>query len=151
MKKKNKQKWTPVVPYGIIGGMIPGASSLMFKKKKGKGHFSIWLSDLQSRMAVDQSLNKEKPFHFVQKILVATKNVPKKCYFIERQEDRDIAVVTFNGGIKSIQFYADEIVSFCILNHCEFFCMEDFFKTPSRELPQRFKSQLLHKRPALLN
>ena len=150
-KNKKTIKWIQIAPYGIVGGMIPGASTLMFKRKNKKGHFSVWLSELQSRMTVEQSLNKEQPFHFVQKILKATKNIPKRCYFLERREDRDIVVVTFSGSIKSIRFYADEVISFCILNHCQFFCTEEFFKKPSRELPQRFKNQLSHKRPDLLN
>lgn len=150
--KKTNRKWISVVPYGIIGGMIPGASTIMFKKKQGKGHFSIWLSDLQSRIAVEQSLNKERPFHFVQKILSATKNKPKKCYFLERKNDRDIVLISFEGNIKNIKFYADEIIAFCILNHCEFFCSKEFFLTPNKELPQRFKTQMSSdKRPALLN
>ena len=151
MRSKKITKWIPIVPYGIIGGMIPSASTLMFKRKRGEEHFSIWLSDLQSRIAVEQSLNKEKPFHFVQKILEATKNIPKRCYFLERQDERDIVMISFSGDLKNMKFYADEVISFCILNRCQFFCTKEFFTKPSRELPQRFKNHLPSERPALLN
>ena len=148
---KKPEKWIEVVPYGIVGGIVPGASAMLFKKKNGAERFSIWLTELQSRMAVDQSLNKEQPFSFVQKILKAEGCRLKDCFFVRSKGDRDKALMTFHGRKKSIEFYADEIISFCILNSCRFFCTKDFLAGERHEIPRRFKGDALEKRPHYLN
>ena len=148
---KKPTKWIEVVPYGIVGGMVPGASAMLFKKKKGVGRFSIWLTELQSRMAVDQSLNREQPFSFVQKILKAEDCTPKDCFFMRAKDDRDMALLTFQGRKKTLKFYADEVISFCILSGCQFFCTKDFLEEPRHEIPRRFKGEILEKRPHYLN
>ncbi len=150
-EKVKKQDWLEIIPYGIIGGMIPEASTMLFKRKQGEGRFVVWLSELQSRIAIDQNLNKEQPFHFVQKILKKNKSNPKNCFFIKTDQGRDIVVVTFKGSLRPIRFYADEIISFCILNKCRFFCTKDFFKQSRRELPNRFKQKILEQKPMYLN
>ncbi|MGI9548874.1 MAG: hypothetical protein ACR2M7_02700 [Bdellovibrionales bacterium] len=149
--KSQKHNWVEIVPYGIVGGMIPQASTVLFKKKKGEGRFIVWLSELQSRIAIEQNLNKEQPFYFVQKILEKMKSQPKNCFFIKEDKGRDIVVVTFSGSLKPIRFYADEILSFCLLNKCKFFCTKDFFKQSHRELPKRFKQKILEQKPMYLN
>lgn len=153
VKKTKKQAWIEIIPYGIVGGMVPEASTMLFKRKAGKGHFIVWLSDLQSRMAIDQSLNKEQPFRFVQKILEKTETQIKNCFFIKTDQGRDIVAITFEGGksIKPIRFYADEVISFCILNKCKFFCTDSFLKQNRRDLPKRFRKKDLEKRPMYLN
>ncbi|MCY4512491.1 MAG: hypothetical protein OXB86_02240 [Bdellovibrionales bacterium] len=148
---KKQTKWIEVIPYGIVGGMVPGASAMLFKKKKGVDRFSIWLTELQSRIAVDQSLNKEQPFSFVQKILKEEGYTPKSCFFVESKNDRDKALLTFHGKKKSLEFFADEIISFCILNGCRFFCTKDFLEGSRHEIPRRFKGDILEKRPHYLN
>ena len=148
---KKSVKWIEVVPYGIVGGMVPGASAMLFKRKKGTDRFSIWLTELQSRVAVDQSLNREHPFSFVQKILKAEGRLPKDCFFTESEGDRDRAMVTFTGSKKPLKFYADEVISFCIFNSCRFFCTKEFLQGSRHEIPQRFKGEAMEKRPHYLN
>ena len=165
MKNKNKmksqennqqvkiKKWIEVVPYGIIGGMIPSASTMLFKSTKSEERFSVWFSELQSRIAISQNLHKEKVFGFVQKILVASGNAPKYCFFMRREQGRDIVRLSFTGDLKPIEFYADEVISFCMMNNqCRFFCPTHFFKTHDGEIPKRFKNvSLLNKSPVYLN
>jgi len=68
------------------------------------------------------------------------------------EQGRDIVRLSFNGGLKPIEFYADEVVSFCMMNHCRFFCRPDFFKNHTGEIPKRFKNvSLLNKAPVYLN
>ena len=148
---KKPIKWIEVIPYGIVGGMVPGASAMLFKKKRGVDRFSVWLTELQSRIAVDQSLNKEQPYSFVQKILKAESCMPKHCFFMGTKNDRDIALLTFHGKKKPLEFFADEVISFCILNGCRFFCTKNFLEGSRHEIPQRFKGDILEKRPHYLN
>ena len=148
---KKTVKWIEVIPYGIVGGMVPGASAMLFKKKKGADRFSIWLTELQSRIAVDQSLNKEQPFFFVQKILKDEGCTPKDCFFLGSKNDRDMALLTFHGKKKSLEFFADEVISFCILSGCRFFCTKAYLESSRHEIPSRFKGEVLEKRPHYLN
>ena len=148
----NKKKWIEIVPYGIVGGMIPDASTMLFKKKKGEGRFVVWFSELQSRITIEQNLNKEKVFSFVQKILKASNSLPKYCFFVQTEHDRDVVQLSFNNSLKPLQFYADEVISFCMMNNCRFFCTADFFKQQSRgEIPKRFRKQSLENKPLYLN
>lgn len=155
MTKKKQTRWIEVVPYGIVGGMVAEASSMVFRQKAGVGRFSVWLSELQSRMAVSQSLNQEQPFDFVQKILKANKILPRNCFFVETKDDRDIVVVTFSEGQseirKALKFYADEVISFCISNNCRFFCTKEFLNESRRGLPRRFQQKVMEKKPFYLN
>ncbi len=154
MKKKTnirKSKWIEIVPYGIVGGMIPEASTMLFKKKDGSSRFVVWFSELQSRIAIDQNLNKEKVFDFVQKILEASNSLPKQCFFIRTEHGRDVVKLSFNNSLKPLQFYADEVVCFCIMNNCRFFCKAEFFKQPRGEIPKRFRKQVLLDKPLYLN
>lgn len=151
MTKKTKNRWIEVTPYGLVGGMISEASAMVFREKRGGGQFSIWLSELQSNIAVSQSLNKEQPFDFVQKILKANNIFPKECFFTETKNERDIVAVTFSENSKALKFYADEIISFCILNNCRFFCTKDFLNESRRDLPRRFKQKVMEKKPFYLN
>ncbi len=148
-----KKKWLEVAPYGIIEGMIPEASAMLFRDQKGRRQFMVWLSELQSRMAADQIGNREQPFGFVQKILKAGGSLPESCFFIKTEEGRDIVTLTFQGGaLKPLQFYADEVISFCMLSKCRFFCAGDFLENASRgEIPKRFMSGASEKRPMYLN
>ena len=149
----NKKKWIEIVPYGIVGGMIPDASTMLFKRKAGSERFVVWFSELQSRIAIDQNLNKEKVFSFVQKILKANDSLPKYCFFVGTDQGRDIVKLSFNNSLKPIQFYADEVISFCMMNNCRFFCTAEFFKNQSKgEIPKRFRNkQSLGNKPLYLN
>jgi len=148
MKKKNINqktshkitKWVEIVPYGIIGGMIPSASTMLFKSKKTEERFAVWFSELQSRIAISQNLHKEKVFGFVQKILESSGNTPKYCFFMRRDQGRDIVRLSFKGNLKPMEFYADEVISFCMINSVRFFCPPDFFKNHTGEIPKRFKN-----------
>ena len=149
---KNRIKWVEIIPYGIIGGMIPSASTMLFKSKKGEERFAVWFSELQSRIAISQNLHKEKVFNFVQKILEVSGNTPKYCFFIRRDQGRDRVKLSFSGSLKPMEFYADEVISFCMMNQCRFFCTPDFFKNHTGEIPKRFKNvSLLNKAPVYLN
>ena len=150
-KKTQKREWIEIVPYGIVGGMIPEASTMLFKKKKGEDRFVVWFSELQSRIAIDQKLNKEKVFGFVQKILSARDSLPKYCFFIRTEQGRDIVKVAFDGSLEPLTFYADEVVCFCMMNNCRFFCTEEFFRQPRGEIPKRFQKKALDDKPLYLN
>ena len=149
--KKSALKWIEIVPYGLVGGMIPEVSAMLFRRKKGVGRFSIWLTELQSRVALDQSLNKEQTFSFVQKIFKQEKITPEKCFFVKTEGDRDVVMVSFNKNRKALEFYADEVLSFCMLNNCQFFCTKEFLETSRNEIPRRLKRKVLEKKPAYLN
>ena len=118
MRKKNGFE---VVPYGIVGGMIPEASTMLFKKKSGEGRFVVWFSELQSRIAIDQNLNKERVFSFVHKILKANNCMPKYCFFVESEQGREVVQIAFNKLKNPLRFYADEVISFCMMSNCRFF------------------------------
>ena len=124
-----KTKWIEIIPYGIVGGMIPEASTMLFKKKDGEGRFAVWFSELQSRIAIDQNLNKEKVFDFAQKILKANNSLPKNCFFIKTEEERDVVRLSFNNSIKPLQFYADEVISFCMMKQLPLFLHSGFLQT----------------------
>ena len=152
IKEKSKsKKWTEIVPYGIVGGMIPDASAMLFKSKEGDGRFIVWFSELQSRIAIDQNLNKEKVFGFVQTILKASNSLPKYCFFVKTEQGRDVVKLSFRNSLKPIQFYADEVISFCIMNNCRFFCVAEFFKQSRREIPKKFQKRVLDEKPLYLN
>ena len=152
IKKTKKEKWLEVTPCGIVAGMIPEASTMLFKRKEGEGHFAVWLSELQSRITIDQSLNKEQPFGFVQKIFQQNKIEIKNCFFVKAEQGRDTVVLTFKEkSMKPMQAYADEVLSFCILSKCKFFCTKSFLEQPRRELPKRFRHKVLEKKPVYLN
>ena len=146
-----KRKWIEIVPYGIVGGMVPDASTMLFKKKDGEGRFAVWFSELQSRIAIDQNLNKEKVFDFAQKILKANNSLPKNCFFIKTEEGRDVVRLSFNNSIKPLQFYADEVVCFCMISNCRFFCTTEFFNLSRGEIPKRFRKRMLVDKPLYLN
>lgn len=159
MKKNNKSKkitpkkkeWLEIIPYGIVGGIIPEASTMLFKQKKGEERFVVWFSELQSRIAIDQNLHKEKIFDFAYKILKSSGNLPKYCFFIKSDQGRDIVQLSFEKPLKPLQFYADEVISFCMMSQCRFFCTEDFFKQAREEIPKRFRTQALDNKPLYLN
>ena len=157
MPAKKKKAWIEVAPYGLVGGMIAEASTMIFQQKNGDRRFSVWLSDLQSRIAVSQSLKREKPFDWAKKILDAYKIIPLACFFVETKDERDIVAVAFQrggagkSGEKIIQLYADEALAFCILSNCRFFCREEFFNEKRKKIPRRFKEQASYKKPFYLN
>ena len=150
--KRARNKWIEVIPYGIVGGMIPSASTMLFKRKNGEDRFVVWFSELQSRIAIEQNLNKEKVFSFVQKILKASGCIPKYCFFVKKEQGRDIVKLSFNNSLKPLEFYADEVISFCMINNCRFFCAPEFFQQQNEEIPKRFrKTSLINKTPMYLN
>ena len=154
-QSKKKNKWIEIAPYGLIGGMIAEASAMIFQQKNGERKFSVWLSDLQSRIAVSQSLKREQPLDWTKKLLKAYKIFPLACFFVETKDERDIVAVAFQKESgkpdKIVQFYADEALSFCILNNCRFFCREEFFDEKGEKIPKRFHAQAIEKKPFYLN
>lgn len=151
ISSNKKKEWLEIIPYGIVGGIIPEASTILFKRKKGEERFVVWFSELQSRIAIDQNLQKEKIFDFAYKIMKSSGCLPKYCFFIKTDQGRDIVKLSFGKSLKPLQFYADEVISFCMMSHCRFFCREDFFKQARGEIPQRFRSQALDNKPLYLN
>ena len=143
--------WVEIIPYGIVGGMIPKASTMLFKSKKGEDRFVVWFSELQSRIAIEQSLNKERVFNFVQQILKTHEILPKYCFFIKRDQGRDVVRISFGESIKTLEFYADEVISFCMINDCRFFCTKEFFAQSPEEIPKRFKNVPLMSKSMYLN
>lgn len=148
-KTTQKREWIEILPYGIVGGVISGASTMLFKKKSGKERFVVWFSELQSRIAIDQKINKEKVFDFVSKILSKNKSLPKYCFFVSTHQGRDVVKLSFGNSLKPLTFYADEVICFCMMNHCKFFCTQDFFTHIKTEIPKRFqKKTLVNDKPA---
>ena len=149
---KQKQKWIEITPYGIVGGMIAEASTMLFKRKKGEGHFLVWFSELQSRIAIDQNLNKERVFDFVIKILSSKNMLPERCYFTHKEQGRDVVKVFFENMKEPMKFYADEILSFCMITSCRFFSSPEFFENKSHgEVPKRFRKLPLGSKPTHLH
>ena len=148
---KKPCRWLEVTPDALIGGRAMGASAMMFREVKGEARFPVWLSDLQSRTAVAQGTGEERPYEFVHKILESAKALPKLCFFVETKEERDIVAVTFGEGVKTLRFYADEALVFCIAGACRFFCTKAFLKSKSNILPSRFRKKSSEKKPLYLH
>ena len=148
---KKQRRWIEVTPDALIGGRAMDAAAMMFREVKGEERFPVWLSDLQSRIAVAQGTGGDRPYEFVHKILESAKALPKLCFFVETKEERDIVVVTFGEGVKTLRFYADEALVFCIANNCRFFCTKAFLKSKSNILPSRFRKKSSGKKPLYLH
>lgn len=127
MPKKN-QKWIEVIPYGLIGGMAPNISLIVFKEKKGEERFAVCLSQLQSQVAVQQESQKERTFSFLTPLLESLDIYPTQAYFfIDRRSKEPRLEVHFSGSKEfSIVFRARESLAFCIQYKCQFFCTHSF-------------------------
>ena len=124
------KKWIEVTPYGLVGGMAPGFSLVVFKEKKGENRFAIWLSKLQSQVAIQQGLRQEETFSFLNSFLKAVNTRPKECYFIKNKNGEQMVKLLFEGDKNlTLTLKADECVSFCIYHHCRFFCTSEFMES----------------------
>lgn len=152
MNSKNEKKWIEVIPYGLVGGMVPGLSLIVFKEKKGEKRFAIWLSRLQSQIAVQQGLRKEETFSFFNSLLRSLGVQPKKCYFTKNKNGEQFVEVHFEGEKKiSLNFKADESLSFCIYHHCRFFCTLEFMDSMREVRMKKHMNQIKRESPVYLN
>lgn len=128
---KERKKWIEVIPYGLVGGMAPGLSLVVFKEKKGESRFAIWLSRLQSQVAVRQGLKQEETFSFLNPVLRHLEMTPKECYFVKHEQGEQFVKVVFKTKEGKLKFTlkADESIAFCIYHNCRFFCTGDFIES----------------------
>ena len=147
-----RQKWIKISPYGVVAGMIPSVSAVLFKGKHEEERFVVWLSELKSRIAVEQNLNQEKIFDFAHKIFSRNNCLPKQCLFVHSSQGRSRVLLYFENSKDHMGFYADEVVCFCMMSNCQFFCTEEFLKQASNEeIPQQFRKEALSEKPLYLN
>ena len=147
-----RQKWIKISPYGVVAGMIPSVSAVLFKGKHEEERFVVWLSELKSRIAVEQNLNQEKIFDFAHKIFSRNNCLPKQCLFVHSSQGRSRVLLYFENSKDHMDFYADEVVCFCMMSNCQFFCTEEFLKQASQEeIPQQFRKEDLSEKPLYLN
>ena len=124
------QKWIEVAPYGLVGGMAPGVFLIVFKEKKGENRFAIWLSKLQSQVAVQQGLRKEETFSFLNPLFKTLGVQLKECFFFKNENEEQFVKLHFAGGKKRVlTMKADECLSFCIYHNCRFFCTYEFMES----------------------
>ena len=146
------QDWIEVVPYGLVGGMAPGLSVLVFREKKGDNRFAIWLSRLQSQIAIEQGLKKEETFSFLNSLLEATGVLPKKCYFIKNKNGEQSVKVHFEGEKSfTLTLKADESLSFCIYHNCRFFCTIEFIESMREVRAGKHTKKVKREPPIYLN
>ncbi len=124
------QKWIEVIPYGLVGGMAPESSLIVFKEKKGERRFAVWLSQLQSQVAIQQGLREEETFSFLNTLLSAVDAKPKNCYFVKNSKGEQFVKLQIKG-LKSISLNlkASECLSFCIYHNCRFYCTAEFIES----------------------
>ena len=124
------QKWIEVVPYGLVGGMTPESSLIVFKEKKGEKRFAVWLSQLQSQVAIRQGLREEETFSFLNTLLTAVDAKPKDCYFVKNVKGEQFVKLKFKGTKRlSLQLKASECIAFCIYHNCRFYCTSEFIES----------------------
>ena len=151
MKKTNK-KWIEIAPYGLVGAGAVGLSLIVFKEKKGERRFAVWLSKLQSQIAVNQGLRKEETFSFLNPLLDAVSQHPKECYFIDNKNGEQTVQIFFEGSKKfHIVLKADECLSFCIYHQCRFFCTSDFIDSMQSQRAGKHTGKIKREPPMYLN
>lgn len=148
-----QQKWIEVTPYGLVGGMAPGLSLVVFKEKKGGSRFAVWLSRLQSQVAVQQGLRQEETFSFLNSVLRHLDVTPSKCYFIKNENGEQTIRLIFKQGNKDLAFTlkADESIAFCIYHNCKFFCTKKFIDSMKSIQFGKHIKKIKREPPAYLN
>ncbi|MDE0151022.1 MAG: hypothetical protein OXK80_00800 [Bdellovibrionales bacterium] len=146
------QDWIEVVPYGLVGGMAPGLSVLVFREKNGDNRFAIWLSKLQSQIAIEQGLRKEETFSFLNALLDAVNVQPKRCYFVKNKNGEQYVKVHFEGEKKfALTLKADQSLSFCIYHNCRFFCTMKFIESMREVRAGKHTKKVKREPPIYLN
>ena len=147
------QKWIEVTPYGLVGGMAPGLSMVVFKEKKGEKRFAVWLSRLQSQVAIQQGLRKEETFSFLNSVFRHLDITPKECYFIKNENGEQFINLVFNKEGKKMNFTlkADESIAFCIYHNCLFFCTAEFMESMRSIQVGKHIKKIKREPPAYLN
>ena len=147
-----EQKWVEIAPYGLVGGMAPDLSLMVFKEKKGEKRFAVWLSQLQSQIALEQGLRKEETFSFLSSFFRSVNIYPKKCYFVKNKNGEQLVRVQFDGDKKvSTVLRADESLAFCIYHNCRFFCTLEFMESMRHIKMGRHINKIKREPPVYLN
>ena len=124
------QKWIEVTPYGLVRGMDSESSLIVFKEKKGEKRFAIWLSQLQSQVAIQQGLREEETFSFLNSFLTSVDMKPQSCYFVKNSKGEQFVKLKFKGTKDiSLNLKASECLAFCIYYNCRFYCTSDFIES----------------------
>ncbi len=123
-----KKKWLEVIPHGLVGGMMPNLCLMVFKEKSGSKRFALSLSQLQGKISLDQSLNREEPFRFIGEIFNAVGISIEKCYFLSNEKGfiRVQVFVSGTGGKHCLSLQANDVIPFAIYSGCRFFCTSKF-------------------------
>ena len=150
---KGQKKWIEVIPYGLVGGMAPGLSLVVFKENKGESRFAIWLSQLQSQVAVQQGLKREETFSFLNPILRHLNMTPQECYFVKNENGEQFVKVIFKKNEEKLKFVlkADETVAFCIYHNCKFFCTMEFIESMKSVQAGKYIKKVKRESPSYLN
>ena len=146
------QKWIEMAPYGLVGGMAPGLTLIVFKEKKGDQRFAVMLSRLQSQVAIQQGLRKEETFSFLNSLFRSLDVQAAECYFIKNKDGEQFVRVQFEGAKKlSLIFKADEALAFCIYHHCRFFCTSEFIDSMREIRAAKHIKKIKREAPMYLN
>ncbi len=149
----NNQKWVEVVPHGLIDGIEEGLSLVVFKEKRGEKRFAIWLSKLQTQIAIKQGFKKENIFSFLNPFFKSLNLFPKTCYFKKNKEGGSDIIIHFVGGARKLKFTvnASECVSFCIHHNCQFFCTHEFIESIREVKSGNLSKKIKRESPLSLN
>ena len=143
------QNWIEVIPYGLVGGMAPESSLIVFKEKKGENRFAMWLSQLQSQVAIQQGMREEETFSFLNTLLNAVDVKPKSCYFVKNIKGEQFVKLRLKGSKSiSLDLKASECISFCIYHNCHFYCTAEFMES-MKELRVGKQVQNIKRNPSL--
>ena len=148
------QKWLEMVPYGLVGGMAPGMSLVIFKEKTGDNRFAIWLSRLQSQVAFQQGVRREETFSFLNPLLRSFQIKPTKCFFIRNENAEQFVKLHFSSKEKKVQLTlkANECIAFCMYHNCKFFCTKGFIESMREvKIGKNFFKNVKREPPAYIN
>ena len=128
---KSKKEWIEMFPYGLAMGASGTRPVMIFKDKNEEKVLPVWLSPLDSAIAVSQSggsITDSSPHNLTQKMLEALEVKVEKCYFTELKGHHQFLRLEFSGSdkLKELESRADEAISFCLSVNSRFFCRRDF-------------------------
>ena len=147
--------WLEVIPYGLVGGMVPNLCIMVFKEKNGANSFAVPMSSMQAKLIINQGAKKGDPFRLIKELLRVFKVRVHECYL---QQNKDGQVVTRlvvrdrdDSIIQSIQLPAGDVIPFAMYAGCSFYCTKQFIKSMlNQEIDVRM-SDLSTKKPLYLN
>lgn len=128
---KMKKEWIEMFPYGLAVGANGSRPVMIFKDKNEEKVLPVWLSPLDSAIAVSQSggsITDSSPHNLTRKMLDTLEVKVEKCYFTELKGHHQFLRLEFSGSekLKELESRADEAISFCLSADCRFFCRRDF-------------------------